>query len=71
MISDGSVIPKEIRRTFRISMGDPSLITFDTGYGVLHERGIRCGKVHRRNMKDGYPAVFVQRHDSRFYGRTE
>ncbi len=22
-------------------------------------------------MKDGYPAVFVQRHDSRFYGRTE
>ena len=51
--------------------GYPLTETNDIGYGVLHECGIGCGKVHRRNMKDGYPAVFVQRHDSRFYGRTE
>ena len=47
------VIPKEIRRTLRIRMGDPLTENIDTGYGVLHECGIGCGEIHREmNTKE-------------------
>ena len=54
------VIPKEIRRTLRIRMGDTLTDNIDTGYGVLHERRIRCGEIHREvNTEKPPSALFV------------
>ena len=70
------VIPKEIRRTLRIRMGDPLAENIDTGYGVLYGCEIRCGAVHREvNTEEppsdwssggGLPGIFSSQIPSRY-----
>ena len=55
------VIPKEIRRTLRSKMGDPLTDNIETGYPVLHERGIGCGAVHREMNTEKPPSALCRR----------